>query len=522
MPVPPSQSEPLDGGAGCLGIAFEGWCWKGGVLSLEALATYRAGLEFKHLGSAQAQIGTVQDFPVLFRIYAHAAIRPSPRSRAVLFPEDDSFWVREVRWLPDGRVCLGLEQSPRGHELLQDFESPFEAWLTTITGQLPAPIGRMRILAEQPFARWVTCAAPGDPPISGVLYDFDEAVRFAADFTRLAPTIVEKVLQARERYLELAGIAIPDCSEAEWAQLQEERREHQALLPATPGRIDDRETTYLLQATGLPRAQVLRAVQGETAYEDHLGLITWDSAEERASDLGLPTPGPPEVWEPIFADDAQAYAALLRDVQARGRRLGSYPTVLDGCIRIQTLWQASGPNSGTLGIVGRRHDHSITLAAYPIATVDALVPIRIQEVTVQEQGLVALVSAETASGASLRGLLPAPFASIVAIKPGAELRVHLSIWASQVERLDGAPAPEAETGAFTFRGRLHSMAEALAWDRPMLLLGIDGDPAIQVFARRESVPPLQLGDLVQGTGQIILWPATEEIQARTTAVRPLV
>jgi hypothetical protein len=142
------------------------------------------------------------------------------------------------------------------------------------------------------------------------------------------------------------------------------------------------------------------------------------------------------------------------------------------------------------------------------------VPIRIREVTLQDQGLAALVRAETASGASLRGLLPAPFASIVAIQPGAELQVHLSICADKVERLDGTLAADDEA----FRGRLRSQSEVMAWGRPMLLLGIAGDPAIHVFAKRESAPPLQLGDHLQGTGQIILWPATEEIQARTTAV----
>jgi len=55
----------------------------------------------------------------------------------------------------------------------------------------------------------------------------------------------------------------------------------------------------------------------------------------------------------------------------------------------------------------------------------------------------------------------------------------------------------------------------------MLLLGLDGDPAVHVFAGRESVPRLRLGDRIQGTGQIILWPATHEIEARTTPVRPL-
>ena len=522
MPIPPRRPGTLGGGAGCPGILFEGWCWKGGVLSLHALATYRAGLEFKHLGRALAQTGSARDFPVLFRIYAHAAQRPSPRSQTVAFPEDAHFWVREVRWLPDGRVCLGLEQAPRGEELLEDFDRPFEAWLATLHGQLPAPSARMRQLAQLPFARWATGAVPGDPPISGILYDFEEAIRFAAGFTDQSPILVEKVLAARERYLEMAGIAIPDYSATERALLQKERRKHQDLLPATPGTIDDRETTYLVRITGLPRAQVLRAVQGEMAYEDHLGLITWDSAEERAADLGLPSAGPPEAWEAVFGGDPQAHAAHLREVLARGRRLGSYPSFLDGSTRIQTLWQASGTCSGTIGIVGRRRDHAAILAAYPISIADPLVPIRIREVTLLDQGLSALVSAETGSGASLRGLLPAPFASIVAIQPGAELWVYLSIWASQVEHLDGNPPPVVEADDFTFRGRLHSLSEVTAWDRPMLLLDIDGDPAIHVFAGRESVPGLQLGDSIQGAGQIILWPATEEIQARTTAVRAMV
>ena len=204
MPIPPRRPGTLGGGAGCPGIPFEGWCWKGGVLSLHALATYRAGLEFKHLGRALAQTGSARDFPVLFRIYAHAAQRPSPRSQTVAFPEDAHFWVREVRWLPDGRVCLGLEQAPRGEELLEDFDRPFEAWLATLHGQLPAPSARMRQLAQLPFARWATGAVPGDPPISGILYDFEEAIRFAAGFTDQSPILVEKVLAARERYLEMA------------------------------------------------------------------------------------------------------------------------------------------------------------------------------------------------------------------------------------------------------------------------------------------------------------------------------
>jgi hypothetical protein len=325
------------------------------------------------------------------------------------------------------------------------------------------------------------------------------------------------VLTARERYLELSGIAIPDYNETEWAQLHEERLQFRDLLPANPGCVDDRETQYLVRMTGLPRAQVVRAVQGETAYEDHLGLITWDSPEERAADLGLPSPGLPEVWEAIFADTPQAHEAHLREVLARGRRLGSYPSFLDGCTRIQTLWQASGPCSGTLGIVGRRRDQAAILAAYPIATADPGVSIRIREVELQEQGLVALVSAETATGSTLRGLLPAPFASIVAIHPGADLQVYLSVWANHVERF----VESADADGFTFQGRLQSLSEVMAWGEPMLLLGINGDQPIKVFARPGSAPQLQLGECIRGHGQIILWPTTQEIHARTEAVRPL-
>ena len=521
MPAPISQPNPLGGDPGCPDTPFQGWCWKGGVLSLQALSTYRAGLEFKHLGRAQAQTGPARDFPVLFRIYAHAAQRQSPRSRAVVFPDDARFWVQEVRWLPDGRVCLGLEQTPHGEELLPDFDQPFEEWLATLQGRLPAPSERMRRLAPLPFARWATGAIPGDPPISGIIYDFEEAVRFAAEFMDQSPRLVEKVLAARERYLELAGIASPGPEETESAQFHEERQQHRDLLPASPGTLDDRETQYLVRITGLPRAQVLRAVQGETAYEDHLGLITWDSAEERAAALGLPSTALPAAWAAIYGGDTQGHAAHLREVLVRGQRLGSYPGFLDGGSRMQTLWKASGSCSATLGIAGRRRDHAAILAVYPIATADPLVPIRILEVTLQDQGLAALITAETADGASLRGLLPAPFASIIAIQPGAELRVYLSIWANQVERLEGNSDAVAGADGFTFQGRLQALTKTVAWDQPMLLLGLDGDPAIQVWAKPGSLPRLQLGERLRGHGQIILWPASEEIQTRTAAVRPL-
>ena len=141
----------------------------------------------------------------------------------------------------------------------------------------------------------------------------------------------------------------------------------------------------------------------KTTWGSSLG----DSPEERAADRFL-HPASLRCGRPFLLTPPRPTRPTC------GRfRPGSAPGVLplllgNGRTRIQTLWQASGPCSGTLGIVGRRRDQAAILAAYPIATADPGVSIRIREVELQEQGLVAPVSAENSNRIHPQGPAPSP------------------------------------------------------------------------------------------------------------------
>jgi hypothetical protein len=121
---------------------------------------------------------------------------------------------------------------------------------------------------------------PEDSPI----YDATKAKEFVAAWTGLDPALVERVLDAKFRYLELAGLALSEEDDA----LLRERALYRHLLPETPTFIDDRERTYLALATGLDQDTLLRIDQGEMAYQDSLGIIEWEDAEEREARLGAP------------------------------------------------------------------------------------------------------------------------------------------------------------------------------------------------------------------------------------------
>jgi hypothetical protein len=535
MPSPPASTRSIYSGPPAPGLAFSGWCWKGGSLALDELATYRAGLKFKQLGIAEAQTGPEKAFPVLFRIYAHGAQRKSPRSRAILFPADCTFWVREVRWAQDGRVFIGLEQCLQGADLREDFETAFGEWLNRIQGELVPPSGSMLRSGKLPFARWGLDAEPGDPPLSGVIYDLDEAVQFAAAFTGEPPTLVRRVLEARERYLELAGLAVPVHDEEDPEVIRAEREEFQALLPEEPTFVDNRETDYLVLVTRIPRPQVLRIVQGETAYEDHLGLITWDSDEERATALGLQHPQPSGAWEAIFQGDRQACDQHLERLLHHGARLGTFPSFMEDYTRLQTTWLPSGSSAGTLGIIARGKDHAHLLAAYPMVMMEPAERLVLLEVAFQNQGLEAFVVAEDSAGTPIRALIPAPFASASALEPGNSIYVQLSIWTQALERLEtggsfqgigtASPPPGFEDGQ-TFVGQIEAIHRFVAWGQPLLCLrlrspGANGRRPLCVLMAESSLVELGVGDHVHGRGQAIAWPLPEDEEARTAVVRSL-
>lgn len=124
------------------------------------------------------------------------------------------------------------------------------------------------------------CPEPETPRI----YDAVKATEFVVGWTGLDTDLVDRVLDAKFRYLELAGIAQSEDDET----LLREREVYRHLLPETPDFIDGREREYLALVTGLDQVTLLKIEQGEMAYQDSLDIIEWDGAEERDAHLGAP------------------------------------------------------------------------------------------------------------------------------------------------------------------------------------------------------------------------------------------
>lgn len=116
------------------------------------------------------------------------------------------------------------------------------------------------------------------------IYDAGQAKAFVAAWTGLDPDLVQQVLDAKFRYLELAGIALVEEDEV----LLREREAYRHLLPETPDFIDGRERDYLAEVTGLDKGTLLKIEQGELAYQDTHDIIAWDDEEDRDARLGAP------------------------------------------------------------------------------------------------------------------------------------------------------------------------------------------------------------------------------------------
>lgn len=128
---------------------------------------------------------------------------------------------------------------------------------------------------------------PRDPtsPDGWKIYDFAEAVAFAARWSGLEPRRVREVLAARQRYLELAGIAETDPDDE---ALEAERVRFAHIFPLDGRTVDGLETAYLVQVTSATEVVIGRVFQGEWAYLDALDLVEWESPKERDQALGSP------------------------------------------------------------------------------------------------------------------------------------------------------------------------------------------------------------------------------------------
>ena len=498
------------------GSPLSSWCWRGGTLTPEEIEVYRPGLRLKHLGTATVHLGSPQDFPVIFYIYVHGADLPTLGTSALHLRDDSEFWVREVRQIAGGRVWIGLEQRVPGLDLLEDFEMAFSGRVNENQGELPLPSPEERHESLKPFARWAWGAESGDPPLSGVLWDFDEAVQHAEAFCGEPRTAVEQVVAGRCRYLELAGMANQAYSEDALALLFREREAYRSLLPEEPTFVDDREIDFLVLSTGLPRWQVLRIVQGETAYQDRLGLIEWDDEAERCSALGLPMPEAMDSWSILFQGDGGARRRHMEDVRLRGRRVGSFPAGSEHSHRVEAMWLPSGSVTGTFGLRSQEGGLQRLLAAYPMTNSTANEPLHLHSVVPRRQGMEAAVEFEDAEGIPIRALVPAPIRFGTRLGPGRDMHGHLWLLADMVQptqtgstsgSLGLVSAGGISTDRTQFEGRIEASETVMAWGRRMRRLSLripwgSRSRLISLWAKDSGSHGLMPGGWIHGYGRM--------------------
>jgi hypothetical protein len=263
---------------------------------------------------------------------------------------------------------------------------------------------------------------PNSPelPESPRIYNTDEAIIFASAWSGLPSDLVERVLDAKFRYLELAGIV--ESGEEEDEALAQERQQFRHLLPETPDVVDERELDYVVQVTGLALDVVERVDQGDAAYQDYLGLSEWSDEEERGSRLGQPElaeeghlgveDDEPEDEAPMHEGHGDHWGCITSDVgtfiqehlkQCPGPErllfaVGAPDQRWEG-VAAKSIPQAPGLETWRLdGALGSGEE---LITAYPVARDGTSQPLTLHKARVWEGGCEAIVVASTCFGASI-------------------------------------------------------------------------------------------------------------------------
>ena len=252
-------------------------------------------------------------------------------------------------------------------------------------------------------------------PNTGDIYEFEDAVRFATEWARLEEPVVRKVLVAKERYLDLAGIS--GCEEDE--PLIRERDAFRHLLPEHPNELDDREIEYVKLTTGLDEDTVMEVFVGETAYADHLGIIEWPSDEERDRSLGISAfikdsddPAHDAEDEPMHEGHGEHWECVVPEAASFiPDHLANMPGVenLRMCVPSPfpswaTVTARAIPQAGaleTLRLDGDKDGESDVISAFPVARDGAVFPLTLHRVRSWDVGCEGIVIASTKFGASV-------------------------------------------------------------------------------------------------------------------------
>ena len=428
--MPENKTPPM--------LPYRGWSWRGARLEPCEMAAYHPGERTLHLGEARARLGREMEFPVLFRIYAHEAWMAPGNPDEILFPPDAEFLVRDVQGLPDDRICFHLEQATGASSADPALSADFAAWLPKVTGALPKPDPDLETLWDAPFARWACGSRAGDAPMVGIVYEGEDAVRFAMAFTGREEAVVRAVLDAQQRYLELAFTASVPHDE----DLMRERAAVRHLLPEDPQQLDDRqEMAYLMQVTGLEEKVIDHIRNGELAYCESIGITETDDAPAEQEGVDRILGDHRSHWEAVANDLSDVLATFVAEPpKAEGLRVcvpspdPRWPTVTSTAV---------SPSEGLeiVRIDGRAGEGSNLITAFPVARDGAPFSVRFDRMLSGTLGCEAIVEAAMTLGGSIC------FFDIDHLHPwreweeGVETLVALSAFACALK-----PAHESQNG----------------------------------------------------------------------------
>jgi len=106
-----------------------------------------------------------------------------------------------------------------------------------------------------------------------ITYLIEDAIRYATAWSGLDEKLVWQVLEAKSRYLELAGLTDVKKDEV----LLEERKAIQHLLPRIHNLLDEGEINYIALMTKLEIGTIQKVMDGDWAYLQSIGVVKNDN-----------------------------------------------------------------------------------------------------------------------------------------------------------------------------------------------------------------------------------------------------